>query len=55
MGNRNCYLEFDEQFAKEEFQTIVNVEEEDDGSMESKQDKMETLIICSHQIWEHGT
>ncbi len=43
-------LEFDEQFDKEEFQTIVNVEEEDDGSMESKQDKMEALIICSHQI-----
>ncbi len=53
MCNINCYLEFEEQFAKEEFQTIVNVEEEGDGSMESKQDKIEALIKFENMVHKH--
>lgn len=38
LGNDNCNLELDEQVAREEFQTIVNVEkEEDDCSIQLNQ------------------
>ena len=34
LGNSNCYMEHDEQVVREEFQTIVKVEkEEEDGSI----------------------